>query len=110
MTERPPSNSCLLHRQSPKHIRTISEAAAEKTQDMRNSTMERAHKKARKIMEELEGEGMLTLRALKGLLETEIENRMRGSSIPANQAAAPQGHTERIFEQLNRRASTETTT
>ena len=72
--------------------------------------MERAHKKARKIMEELKGEGMLTLSALKGLLETEIENRRRGSSIPAKEAAGPQGHTERIFEEAIRRAPTGTTT
>ena len=77
---------------------------------MRNSTMERAHKKARKIMEELEGEGMLTLRALKDLLETEIENRMQASSIPAHQAASPQRRTKRIFQEVNDRTSTETTT
>ena len=49
---------------------------------------------------------MLTLKALKGLLETEIENRMQGSGIPANQAAAPQGHTERISKpELHEQAS-----
>jgi hypothetical protein len=44
---------------------------------MRNQTLEKARKKALKIMAELEGEGMFTLMELRILLEREIGNRTK---------------------------------
>ena len=69
---------------------------------MKNGTLEKAQKKARRIMNELEGEGMATLRALKLLLEREIENRLRAVPPPADEPPPAQGGGERVCAQLDR--------
>jgi hypothetical protein len=77
---------------------------------MRNRTLERAQKKARKVMEDLEGEGMFTSRELKFLLEREIENRL-GQSRPSDgiisNARRP---TDRAFTKEGRPPRRETST
>jgi hypothetical protein len=67
---------------------------------MKNRTMERARKKAQKIMEDLNGEGMFTLAELKRLLESEIQNRLRASEPSDGATAVPQPHTDRVFARV----------
>ena len=64
---------------------------------MRNRTLERARKKAQKIMEDLEGEGMLTLTELKSLLEREIQDRRKTSAPSTGEPAVPQHRADRVF-------------
>ena len=73
--------SSLPHSRTLRHTSGTSEAIPERAYDMKNRTLERARKKAHKIMDDLEGEGMFTLAELKRLLESELQNRLR-TSVP----------------------------
>jgi hypothetical protein len=70
---------------------------------MENRTLERARKKAQKIMEDLDGEGMFTLAELKHLLESEIQNRLRASAPSAGETAVLQPRTDRVFARVEPR-------
>jgi hypothetical protein len=79
----------------------------ERAHDMTNRTLERARKTAQKIMEDLQGEGMLTLRELKVLLEREIRNRLGVSDPSERGSPAPQERTGPVSAKVERPARTE---
>jgi hypothetical protein len=76
---------------------------------MTNRTLERARKRAQKIMEDLQGEGMFTLRELKVLLEREIGNRLGVSDPTESGTSTPQERTGPVFANVERPARTEAT-
>ena len=69
---------------------------------MTNRTLERARKRAQKIMEDLQGEGMFTLRELKVLLEREIGNRLGVSDPTESGTSTPQERTGPVFANVER--------
>jgi hypothetical protein len=67
---------------------------------MRNRTLEMAREKAQRIMDDLEGEGMVTLRELKTMLEREIANRLSSVNPPVEQTPPVHTRADRVFARL----------
>ena len=77
---------------------------------MTNRTLERARKKARMIMDDLECEGMSTLSELKILLDREIDSRLGSVSPTAERVTASHPSVDRIFAQMSQPTAEEAKT